>query len=134
VTAASHPALSSSAFERVERALREYGSRRTSRRDWNCPAHDDHTPSLSVNQGERGVVLHCHAGCSVNEVAEALGLELTDLFDESARKLDSGIPPIRERRAADSYLYTDRMERERLARSAEGPGKSRRALPAARDP
>jgi len=52
-----------------------------------CPAHDDHTASLSVTwkQGDRGglVLLHCH-GCNApaQDIAEALGLSLADLFDE----------------------------------------------------
>ena len=29
-----------------------------------CPAHDDHSPSLSVAQGNNGgTILHCFAGC-----------------------------------------------------------------------
>ena len=38
-----------------------------------CPAHDDHTPSLSVSDGPDGrVLLHCHAGCSQESVISAL--------------------------------------------------------------
>jgi hypothetical protein len=36
---------------------------------------------LSVREGDDGrVLLHCFAGCSVNEVVAALGIELSDLF------------------------------------------------------
>jgi len=36
---------------------------------------------LSVREGDDGrVLLHCHAGCPVDEVVAALGLELHDLF------------------------------------------------------
>lgn len=46
-----------------------------------CPAHDDKGPSLSVRETPEGaVLLHCFAGCSVGEVAGALGIELHDLF------------------------------------------------------
>jgi hypothetical protein len=46
-----------------------------------CPAHEDTTPSLSVASAEDGrVLLRCFAGCEVGRVAEALGLELRDLF------------------------------------------------------
>ena len=48
-----------------------------------CPAHDDHTPSLSVSDGTLGVVFHCHAGCEPETVVQALGLEFRDLFRES---------------------------------------------------
>ena len=38
-----------------------------------CPAHDDNNPSLSVTVGEDyPVLLHCHAGCEFEEVAEEL--------------------------------------------------------------
>ena len=38
-----------------------------------CPAHHDHCPSLSISLGEDGrVLLHCHAGCTQDEVIDAL--------------------------------------------------------------
>lgn len=38
-----------------------------------CPAHADHTPSLSINVGHGGRVLfYCHAGCGQEDVAAAL--------------------------------------------------------------
>ena len=33
-----------------------------------CPAHADRTPSLSVRQGERGILVHCFAGCRSEDV------------------------------------------------------------------
>lgn len=46
-----------------------------------CPAHADRTPSLSVRLGDDGrVLLHCHAGCTAEEVIAALGLRMPDLF------------------------------------------------------
>jgi putative DNA primase/helicase len=47
-----------------------------------CPGHDDQKASLSISQGELGVVMTCHAGCSTESVVEALGLEMADLFDK----------------------------------------------------
>jgi len=39
----------------------------------HCPAHDDPTPSLSVSKGKsQDVIMHCHAGCSQEEVIAAL--------------------------------------------------------------
>lgn len=29
-----------------------------------CPAHTDSNPSLSIRQGERGILVTCFAGCS----------------------------------------------------------------------
>lgn len=45
-----------------------------------CPAHQDRTASLSVSQGEHGVVLHCFAGCQTDDVLGAIGLTMSDLF------------------------------------------------------
>jgi putative DNA primase/helicase len=51
-----------------------------------CPAHDDRHASLSISVGDDGrVLLHCHAGCNVENVASALGLEMRDLFPEPER-------------------------------------------------
>lgn len=51
-----------------------------------CPGHDDHDPSLAIGYGEENgvgkVLLTCHAGCELQAIVDALGLELTDLFDE----------------------------------------------------
>jgi Toprim domain len=38
-----------------------------------CPAHADRTPSLSVRQGERGILVHCFAGCRSEDVLCEIG-------------------------------------------------------------
>ena len=44
------------------------------------PAHRDEHASLSVSEGTDGrVLLHCHAGCSFNDIVGALGLTAQDL-------------------------------------------------------
>ena len=45
-----------------------------------CPAHEDAHPSLSIADGEQGVVLHCHAGCEPAAIVAALGVTLKELF------------------------------------------------------
>ena len=47
-----------------------------------CPAHADKTPSLSVKQGDEAIILKCHAGCPLESVLAAVGLEPKDLFPE----------------------------------------------------
>jgi hypothetical protein len=37
-----------------------------------CPAHDDRRASLSIGDGDRGIVVHCHAGCSQADVLAEL--------------------------------------------------------------
>lgn len=56
-----------------------------------CPAHDDHTPSLSVSDGVDGRLLaYCHAGCSFPAVRRALReLGLLDGSDDSLPSLSS---------------------------------------------
>lgn len=49
-----------------------------------CPAHDDHTASLTIgtrNDGN-GVTIYCHAGCTANDIVAAVGLRLSDLYDQ----------------------------------------------------
>ena len=46
-----------------------------------CPAHKDRAPSFSIRETADGkILMHCHAGCSVDQIANALGVELSDLF------------------------------------------------------
>jgi hypothetical protein len=49
-----------------------------------CPAHDDRSPSLSIGYGENGILLNCFAGCSLSEIAEALGIRIRDLFKDAS--------------------------------------------------
>jgi hypothetical protein len=48
-----------------------------------CPAHEDRSPSLSVKEGQMGVMLRCFAGCSFSAIVEAMGLKQSDTFYES---------------------------------------------------
>lgn len=45
-----------------------------------CPAHEDRSPSLSIKEGERGVLLRCFAGCELSSICHALGIHPRDLF------------------------------------------------------
>ncbi len=57
------------------------GVRRASR-GWlaRCPAHADKNPSLTVKEGERGLLLKCWAGCSLRDICAALWIKQQDLF------------------------------------------------------
>jgi putative DNA primase/helicase len=47
-----------------------------------CPAHADREPSLSIKLKPDGhILLHCFASCQVDDILEALGLTLRDLYD-----------------------------------------------------
>lgn len=53
-----------------------------------CPAHADDSPSLSVGIGADGqVLLYCHAGCSFDEIVEALELEPYMTFSKPRKKV-----------------------------------------------
>lgn len=58
-------------------AVRARGTGRWSAR---CPAHADRSPSLSISEGARVILLKCLAGCSLDEICTALGLTIADLY------------------------------------------------------
>lgn len=79
-----------------------------------CPSHGDRNPSLSIKQGERGVLLRCwSAGCTAAQICAAMGLKLSDLFD--------GPPATPEQLedAASQRMVRDVMERGLRLRDRE---------------
>lgn len=67
---------STAANRTLQNALDELeGVQQTSPGEWRarCPAHNDTNPSLSVTEGDDyPVVLHCHAGCDFEDIADEL--------------------------------------------------------------
>jgi hypothetical protein len=47
-----------------------------------CPAHDDKGPSLSIRQTPERILIYCFAGCSAEDVLDAVGLRWTDLYPD----------------------------------------------------
>jgi hypothetical protein len=47
-----------------------------------CPAHADKNPSLSIREKNGRILLHCFAGCSVDAICVAVGIEMHHLFTE----------------------------------------------------
>ncbi|OAI16561.1 hypothetical protein A1359_07905 [Methylomonas lenta] len=47
-----------------------------------CPAHDDRSPSLGIKLVDDKILVHCFAGCSVDDIVQSIGLEISDLFPE----------------------------------------------------
>jgi hypothetical protein len=66
-----------------------------------CPIHDDHKPSLSVALKGTKISVKCQAGCKKEDVLQALGLEISDLF------LDNRKPKPERRQIEAIYKYTD---------------------------
>ena len=83
------------------------GVKRQSSGDWiaRCPAHEDHTPSLSITAGTDGrALVKCHAGCTTEQIVDAVGLTLTDLFTPRASNGNGPTPyPV----IVAMYDYTD---------------------------
>jgi putative DNA primase/helicase len=59
---------------RAARIAAALGGARRSGRWWSCryPAHDDRSPSLSLRDGDRGLIAHCWAGCNPRDVLAVL--------------------------------------------------------------
>jgi len=50
-----------------------------------CPAHDDRSPSLAIkDNGDGRILVHCFAGCAVEDVLGSVGMILSDLMPEKA--------------------------------------------------
>ena len=72
--------------------------KRTGEGKWlaSCSAegHNDKTPSLAIKLTDDGkILLHCFAGCSVQEIVGALDLELSDLMPDNPQFKKGRKPP-----------------------------------------
>ena len=67
--------------------------------EWSgrCPAHADDKPSLTWADGEKGLVITCHKGCTFERILRALDLDVISLFSEEGAR-----PPI-----VATYPYSD---------------------------
>jgi hypothetical protein len=78
-----------SPYERILAALEARGLR-VHRKDRDaaaqCPAHDDRHESLTVTNADDGrALVHCHAGCAIEQVVAALGVQMKDLYPQGER-------------------------------------------------
>jgi len=49
----------------------------------SCPAHKDKSPSLSILfHDDKRILMHCFAGCHIEEVVGAIGVAMSDLFPD----------------------------------------------------
>lgn len=81
-------------------------------RRWRCrcPAHGgkgNNTLSVGVGHSNQ-VLLKCWAGCGVDQVAEALGLDLADLFPTPEQR----VPPLERRRLLSAGQALDLLQDE----------------------
>jgi putative DNA primase/helicase len=66
-----------------------------------CPAHDDRNPSLSISNKAGKLLVHCHAGCSQNDVMDEL--KVRGLLKAPSVSRDRNAQIVAE------YDYTDRV-------------------------
>jgi hypothetical protein len=68
----------------------------------NCPAHDDRNPSLAISESPDGkILLHCHAGCTSDEVLQRSGLQQADLFPDARQRKQNPLKPTKKDGSAD---------------------------------
>jgi hypothetical protein len=79
----------------VEAVLARLKGVKRSRSGWiaRCPAHPDRNPSLSIREHDAKILVHCFAGCTIEAICAALGINITDLFNTlcARRKSEPGI-------------------------------------------
>lgn len=83
---------------------------KTARCEWTarCPAHDDTTPSLSIAEGDdQPVVFHCHAGCTSEDIVEALSMDWGRVCEGGASKSEFERAPWEHGQEVAAYEYVD---------------------------
>lgn len=94
------------AYARVLQALQERGCAPRGpdgQKSARCPGHDDREPSLSITSRDGKALLHCHAGCPLEDVLVALELAPGALFDEPRKAADRSAV----RRIVATFGYAD---------------------------
>ena len=89
-------------FENVSGSNGQYSAK--------CPAHDDKRNSLSIKIDDVGnIAVHCHAGCTAEEVVSAVGIKMKDLFSENSQKAFPTYAPKAQQRVVKTaeYIYKD---------------------------
>lgn len=60
-----------------------------------CPAHEDRRPSMSIRELDDGrVLVHCFAGCGVEQILSAVGMDFDALFPD--KPIEHHEPPVRK--------------------------------------
>ena len=86
-----------------------------------CPAHSDKSPSLAITQVDEKILLHCFAGCAVNDVLAAVGMELSDLFPD----LEGTFKPLTD---AEKQAFAKQRQADELKRKAEEKARHEEAI------
>jgi hypothetical protein len=99
------------AIDKVLESLGDYSERGDEYRA-KCPSHQGESDdSLAVREDDAGkVLLHCHTGCDFEEIVDALGLDMSDLFSKNGQASGAGKPvgpPPKEDRVAGTLSVED---------------------------
>lgn len=106
-----------SAIELILSRLPKHQERGNGQHIAACPAHDDRSPSLSIREAEDGkVLLQCFAGCTVEEICGALGIEVSELFPRTEKH---HAPPRRVRMALTDAFHCLQYEATVVAIAAD---------------
>jgi len=76
-----------------------------------CPAHDDDSPSLSLCDGDRGVKVHCFAGCSPADIYRAIrrrGHKLLEPGDTAPQPVKGSSEYQRRQREKATWMWGQR--------------------------
>ncbi|MBO4513778.1 MAG: hypothetical protein J5746_13545 [Victivallales bacterium] len=68
------------------------GVTQTGRDSWKCtcPVHNDSNASLSISEKQGKILMNCLAGCPIEAVLNAVGLQMKDLFLDEKPKAHGG--------------------------------------------
>lgn len=78
-----------------------------------CPAHDDRKASLTITQGNNKILLHCHAGCKVNDILSKINLKMSDMYDnennnKKTLSWQKRLEMYKNKEIEATYTYTDK--------------------------
>ena len=72
-----------------------------------CPSHSDKQASLTISKGRKCTLFRCHAGCALDDILQAAGLEKKDTFYEL------------ESRGTDWKYYVESREKRKIIRKSQ---------------
>jgi len=90
-----------------------------------CPVHEDRVSSLSISQGdEERALIHCHAGCPLDDILLDRNLTLSDLFPDDHVPVPTPAPVLTSGSNAQAvtYAYHD-LDGTLLHEVVKGAGK-----------
>ena len=90
-----------------------------------CPVHEDRVSSLSISQGDEDrALIHCHAGCPLDDILLDRNLTLSDLFPDDPVPVPTPAPVLTagSNAQAVTYAYHD-LDGTLLHEVVKGAGK-----------